>query len=74
MTSWQDPVALALAAALAGLSLWWRHRLIARGEASHCTQCSADSGSAKGETGISPKPPSRPQTVALGALRIGRKR
>jgi len=74
LTSWQDPVALALAAALAGLSLWWRHRLIARGEASHCTQCSADSGGAKSETGTEAKRPGRPQTVALGALRIGRKR
>lgn len=73
MTSWQDPVALALAAALVGLSLWWRHRLIARGEASHCTQCSADSGATDGSKTPIGRRPSPPQRVPLAAMRIGRK-
>ena len=71
MTNWQDPVALALAAALVGLSLWWRHRLIARGEASHCTQCSADAGNVEERPGD--RPPTPPQRVPLAAMRIGRK-
>ncbi len=42
MITWQDPVALALATLLIVLGLRWRHVLIKRGQAPHCTQCTAD--------------------------------
>jgi hypothetical protein len=60
--TWQDPVALALAAALMALSLWWRKRLLARGEAG-CGGC--DRPEAPGQ-------PPRKTRVPLESLRLGR--
>lgn len=67
MITWQDPVALALAASLIGLSLWWRRWLIKRGSAPHCVQCTADSGAAQDKA-------TRPTMVDVGKLRLSRKR
>ena len=66
MITWQDPVALALAALLIGLSLWWRRWLIKRGSAPHCVQCTADVGTTE-------KAPARPTVVELGKLRMSRR-
>jgi hypothetical protein len=65
MITWQDPVALALAALLFMLSLWWRRSLVKRGEAPHCTQCTA------GELAQAPAKPTR---VDVSQLRLSRRR
>lgn len=70
MITWQDPVALALAASLIGLSWWWRRWLIKRGSAPHCVQCNADQG-ADGSHGSKP---ARPTVVDVGKLRLSRPR
>lgn len=67
MITWQDPVALALAASLIGLSLWWRRWLIKRGSAPHCVQCTADQGDIE-------RAPAAPTVVDVSKLRLSRRR
>ena len=66
MITWQDPVALALAALLVASAWLWRKALIQRGSAPHCTQCKADA--------VAPTPPKPATRVPLERMRLARKR
>jgi len=65
--TWQDPVALGLAALIIGLALWWRHSLIKRGEGTHCAQCTVGDAAPKASA-------QKPTVIDVSNLRLGRRR
>jgi len=67
MITWQDPVALALAALIVIAALGWRRWLIKRGAGTHCAQCTV--GEAKPTTRVH-----KPTVIDVGNLRLGQKR
>jgi hypothetical protein len=71
--TWQDPVALGLAALLVGLAWWWRRWLIRRGQAPQCTQCQA-TGRERERAGerAAVRPP--PASIPVERLRLSRAR
>lgn len=66
MITWQDPVALSLAALLVGGALWFRRWLIKRGEGGHCAQCTVGDEA--------PKAAAKPTIIDVSQLRIGSSR
>lgn len=77
MITWQDPVALSLAALLVGGALWFRRWLIKRGEGGHCAQCTLGTA-AGGDTATvgdeAPKAAAKPTIIDVSQLRIGSSR
>ncbi len=67
MITWQDPVALSLAALIVGLALWWRRTLIKRGEGTHCSQCTI------GDAAPAPRT-QKPTVIDVSNLRLGKRR
>jgi len=65
--TWQDPVALTLAALIVVLAWWWRRSLIRRGEGTHCSQCTV------GDKAPAPRI-NKPTVIDVSNLRLGRKR
>lgn len=63
--TWQDPVAIALAALVFVAALAWRRRLSRRGQSAGCASCTSSQP---------PQGEPRPQRVPLEGLRLSRRR